>query len=424
MTTVTPSGATSTVREIGDGPLPAWPLLALLHGFPLYWALGLSPFITPVAAVVMAALLVGRREVRVVPGVLPYLAFLAWATTSGVMLGGFGQAIGFAQRLVELVAVGVVMLYYANARATLDAERVLRGMLTIWATVVVLGVAAILLPELRLTTPVGVLLPQSIAGNELVNNLVNPRLAEVQQPWGAEEPFNRPAAPFPYANSWGMAFVLLTPVAGLAAWRTRRPGVRALLIAGIALSFWPAAETSNRGMFLGLGVYLAYVLVRLLGRGRLGLVAVISAAAAAAGAVLVGTGVVAAILARQEVSNTTEGRGSVYVATVRGALESPLLGWATPRVDPTIGVALGTQGYVWTLIYCYGFVGCALLLLFLVGAAARTARMPGDRALLLHALVVTVLATMWFYGLGVTQLTIVCLVAAVLLRALHDGERL
>ncbi len=417
--------AAAPARAAAEPPaLPAWPLLLLLHGVPVFWVLGLSPFSLPLLAAVMAVLLATRGPVRLVPGVLPFLAFLAWVMASSVMLEGAGQAMGYALRLADLVSLGVVLLYYANARETLDVDRVLRGFLTIWVTLVVLGVAAILAPEIRLATPVGAVLPGALVSNELVNDLVNPPLAEVQQPWGAEEPYNRPAAPFPYANSWGMAFVLLTPVAGLAAWRARSGWLRVLLLAGIALSFWPAAETSNRGMFLGLGCYTCYLCARWLLRGRLGPPAVLTSIVLAVATALVATGVVAEILGRQEVSNTTEGRASIYLTTLREALESPLLGWATPRMDPTIGISLGTQGYIWTLVFCYGFVGCGLFLLFLGGAAVRTAAMDGDRALMLHALLVTPLLTIWFYGLGSTQLLIVTLCAAVLLTARHDGERL
>lgn len=404
--------------------LPAWPLLLMLHGLPLFWVLGASPFVTPVLAGVMAVLLLGRGGVRLVPGLLPYFAFLAWALASGVMLSSVGQAVGYAVRLAELCSLGVVLLYYVNAREQLDVDRVLRGFLTIWVTLVVLGVAAILAPDLRLSTPVGTVLPGSLASNDLVNDLVNPPLAEVQQPWGAEEPYNRPAAPFPYANSWGMAFILLTPVAVLAAWRTRSAWRRWFLLGGVGLSFWPAAETSNRGMFLGLGCYTLYLATRWLLRGRFTPPAVVIAAVTATATVLVTTGVVAEILARQEVSNTTDGRASIYQETIRVALESPLLGWATPRLDPTIGVSLGTQGYIWTLVFCYGFVGCALFLYFVAAAAVRTAGLAGDRALMLHCLLVTVLVTVWFYGLGITQLLIVMLCAAMLLTARHDGEHL
>lgn len=411
-----PIAASTTYQD-----LPAWPLLLLLHGFPLFWLLGLVPFAAPGLAAVMIAYLLLHRSVHVVPGLWPFLAFLSWVGASAIMLTDLSQTIGFVQRFAELVAVGVAMLYYVNCRK-LAPRHIINGFMTIWLTVVLLGVAAIFLPDLRLTTPTGLLLPHSIVSNELVNELVNPRLAEVQQPWGAAEPFNRPAAPFPYTNNWGMAFVLLTPIAALTAWRTPSRRVRAAVLLGILLSLWPAAETSNRGMFLGLAAYVVILALRWLVRGRLTPALVVVTCVVAFSATLMKMGVVAAILARQEVSNTTDGRGSIYRATFDKALDSPLLGWATPRVDPTIGVSLGTQGYVWMLIYCYGFVGAALFVIFIAGTIARTARVAGDPALVLHSLLPTVLLTIGFYGLGVAQMTVVGLVAAILLRARHYEE--
>lgn len=419
-----PSGSDQRESTPETPHLPAWPLLGLLHGFPLFWFLGLAPFITPMAAIVMLAMLARHRPIRLVPGLAPFLAFVVWAALSGVMLESAGQAIGFLHRLGELGAVAVIMLYYVNASPALTPARVRHGLMTIWITLVVLGVAAIFIPEVRISTPAGALLPGTIVNNELVYELVNPRMAEVQQPWGATEPFNRPAAPFPYTNSWGMAFILLTPIAALTAALTRSRWRRAAILSGIAVSLWPAIETSNRGMFLGLGAYLGYLVVRWIGRRRLRPALLVTALGSVTVAVLVATGSVAEILARQEVSNTTEGRGSIYRATLETAMASPLVGWATPRMDPTIGVSLGTQGYLWTLVFCYGFIGAALFACFLAGTLLRSRHLPGDAALVLHGLVAMVCLTIAFYGLGVTQLTVIALAAAMLLRAAHTGEAL
>src|SRR5699024_65109 len=100
----------------------------------------------------------------------------------------------------------------------------------------------------RITTPLSRVMPGGLLRNELVRELVMPRLAEVQDPWGAEEPFVRPAAPFPYTNSWGMAYALLTPLMMLVWTRMRSRGGRVLLALGMVVSVYPAAQTSNRGM--------------------------------------------------------------------------------------------------------------------------------------------------------------------------------
>lgn len=402
--------------EPTPGELPAWPLLGLLYGLPVFWALGALPFVHIGAAVVMAFLLLQRRRVVVVPGLLPWFAFLAWTLASAVMVADGGGAVGYAMRIADLTAVGVAMLYYVNARGRLTPRKVMTGLVSMWLTTIALGYLAMAFPDVRLTTPVGQLMPGSLTSNPLVNELVFPRLAEVQQPWGVEEPYNRPAAPFPYANSWGVAYVLLTPVVVAFLGIARRRATKVLLGLALVASVVPALETSNRGMFLGLAVVLVTVVCRLALRGQLR-PAALTAVAAVAGAVgLVASGAAAEILGRQEYSNSTGTRADVYRATIRATLESPLIGWANPQNDATIGIALGTQGYVWTLMYCFGFVGLALFMVFLVGVLVRTARVRPLAALWLHSVVAATAVIVFFYGLGAMQLLVVSLCAAVLLR--------
>src|SRR5690606_35735061 len=165
---------------------------------------------------------------------------------------------------------------------------------------VVLGTLGTIFPDVRITTPLAQVLPGSLLSNELVRELVQPRLAEVQEPWGVEEPFVRPAAPFPYTNSWGMAYAMLTPMMVLVWTKLSSRALRVLLAIGLAGSLYPAVQTSNRGMLIALGVFTVYIGVRhmLAGNGKVGLV-VFGALGAVAG-VLAATGAFAAIAGRQE----------------------------------------------------------------------------------------------------------------------------
>lgn len=399
--------------------LPAWPLLAWLYGFPIFWVTGFSLFAPLVLGGVMLFFLVMRGRLQTAPGVLPWFAFLAWVGVCAVSLTGFLQAVGFAQRTADLAAVGVAILYYVNARETITPKRVLGGFAVLWTTVVVLGTLGTIFPDVRITTPLAQVLPGSLLSNELVRELVQPRLAEVQEPWGVEEPFVRPAAPFPYTNSWGMAYAMLTPMMVLVWTKLSSRALRVLLAIGLAGSLYPAVQTSNRGMLIALGVFTVYIGVRhmLAGNGKVGLV-VFGALGAVAG-VLAATGAFAAIAGRQEYSDTTTGRSRIYEATFEKVMESPLVGWATPRMDVSIGIALGTQGYAWTLMYSYGLVGLAVFLVFLARVLLATWRLHSATAYVLHGLVATVAVTIWFYGLGVTQCLILGLSAAMLGRSLQ-----
>lgn len=416
-TAVSPGAVRRQVRG-----LPAWPLDLMLWGFPVFWVLGLAPFATAAIAVVMIVLMIQRRGAELVPGVLPLLALIAWSLGSAIMLDSGSRVIGYLLREANLVAVAVALLYLVSARRAVSATRVLCGLSVVWATVVVGGCLGVMFPDVRLHTPVGALLPGSLMSNEYVRDLVNPPLAEVQQPWGAPEPFNRPSAPFPYANSWGTAMSLLTPVA-LATYSTLRSRrLRLLIVAGLAASVIPAAASLNRGMLIGLAVAVVYVAVRLLLKGH------VLPFLAVAGAGVLGTvsfaasGLLDSIITRQQYSDTTSGRASLYAETFRRTLESPLLGWGAPRPSEVHGISVGTQGHVWFLMFSYGFVGLALFLVFLWGNVLRTWNTTATPALLwIHSVVIVASVIVFFYGLDTMQLLTVVLCAGILLLTRYGG---
>lgn len=402
--------------------LPAWPVLVLLFGFPVSWAAGAAPFTPLLLAGIMAALMLARGGIVLVPGLLPWFAFLLFVAAAAVNLDSPTSVLAYGQRAGALLSVGVFMVYLVNTRAALPRRQVLCGLLGLWVTIIVLGIAAIHFPGFRLTTPVGTLLPDVLTQNRLVYDLVFPRLAEIQQPWGAPEPFNRPAAPFPYANSWGVMFVVLTPVVFAAVCLARHRSVKAVLLLGVAVSLWPALETSNRGMFVGLSAAVAYVLLRLFFQGRMGAAAAGAVGLAIGAAVLIRSGALQAILDRQLYSDSTGGRLNLYRQTWRATLERPLLGHGTPQMEETIGVSLGTQGYLWMLMFSYGLAGLGLFLYFLLGAVCRTWQVTSTAGLWLHSVPVAALAIIPFYGFDVMQLTVVLLVVALLLRQRYLPE--
>ncbi|MCQ1957253.1 O-antigen ligase family protein [Arthrobacter sp. zg-Y826] len=412
----------SPAAELVRQPLPAWPLMLLLVGFPLWWALGAAAFMPLILAGVMAVLMLARGGTVLVPGILPWAAFLVWVAAAGINLLSGASLLAYGQRSGILLAVGIFLLYVINARDNLPVRKVVYALLAMWLAIVLLGITAIYFPDYRLTTPVGLILPDALLENPLVRNLVLPPLAEVQHPGGAPEAFNRPAAPFPYANSWGVMFAVLTPVACAAVALVRSPLAKALLVLGMAVSFWPALATSNRGMLVGLGAAVVYVVIRLAFRGRLAAAALGLAGMLLAGGTIVATGSLQEILDRQLYSDSTSGRLSLYRQTWQATLEQPLLGYGTPQLEETIGVSLGTQGYLWMLMFSYGLVGLGLFLYFLAGAVLRTWHTPSTVGLWLHSVPVAALVMVPFYGFDVMQLTAVFVVLALLLRGRYGAE--
>lgn len=402
--------------RMASRPLPAWPVDALLWGFPLWWLLGMTPFIAVIMATVMAALMITRRGARIIPGVAPWLAFVAWVLPCGLMIDSALRLTGYGQRLSNLMAVAVVIVYVVNARDRLPMRRVLAGLTAVWFTVIIGGYLGTFFPEGRLTTPVGLLLPGALTSNEYIYDLVFPPFAEVQQPWGAPEPYNRPSAPFPYANGWGSAMALLTPVVLAQLTLARSLRVKLFLAAGLGLAIIPAVASLNRGMFIGMAVAVVYVGVRLLCRGAIVPVLVVAAGVAAMVFSFVGLGVVEDIESRTQYSSTNEGRAQIYRETFERTLDSPLFGYGAPRPSQILDISAGTQGHVWMVMFSYGFVGLGLFLWFIYGSVVRTWRAPGMSGLWLHSSLVVAGVIIFFYGLGDMQLLVVALLAATQLR--------
>lgn len=396
-------------------PLPAWPIQMLLVGYPIWWALGVTPFIVSIAGMVMGVMLLMRRGLKIVPGTIPWFAFVLWVIPCAFAIDSAVRLIGFGQRTANLIAIGIALLYALNARERLTATRIINSITCFWVFVIVGGYLGTLRPGFRLTTPVGLLLPDGITSNPLVYDLVFPPFAEVQQPYGAETAFARPAAPFPYTNGWGCAIAWLTPVAIACILRTRSKAVRGMLAFVLVAAAVPALGTLNRGMFLGLGLAVVYVSVRLLLRGKVlpFLAVTVVGLLAAVGFLVSGLG--SGIESRTEVSETNTGRATVYQETFDRTLRSPVIGYGAPRPSETLVISVGTQGFLWTAMFSYGFVGVGLFLWFLWGVVWRTRNPPDTAGLWLHAALVVPCMTIFYYGIDPMLMLSMVLVAAVLL---------
>ena len=424
-----PSGilrARARIRPVSTAQkkLPAWPLLALLYGFPALWALGLLQIAPLVLAAIILFYLIIRGNVRVPGSLWVWGAFCVWVVVAALALTRSTDIIGWGLRFVNILSAGIYALYYYNARSSISVNRLLGGLATLWVTLIVLGYGGVLFPEFRLRTPMSFIMPSGFMQNPLVRDYMLPPLAEVQRPWGAPEAYIRPSAPFPYANSWGLAYTLLTPVMLACLLRLRSIWLRIALLIGMALSTVPAIATSNRGMFIGLGISAAYVLLRQFLAANWRAVGMGIAAIAAVVVALFASGTVDNILGRQDYSDSTGGRAALYRATWKATLESPIIGYGTPRMEPSIGVSMGTQGYLWTLMFCFGFVGLALFAIFMVCTVASGARVKTASGYWLHSVPVACCVVFIFYSFDIAQLTILMLASMACIRSIRDGEGL
>ncbi|MFI0454555.1 O-antigen ligase family protein [Actinomadura sp. 6N118] len=396
--------------------LPVWPLTLLFAGFPVFWLLGLGAFAAPIAATTMIAHMMLRGGIRSPRGYGVWLLFLIWMFFAGTQIDTFGRGIGFVFRSLNYGAATVIFLYVFNSsRVRLPVRRMVGLVTLFWVWVVIGGFLGVLMPKFGLTTPFEMMLPKSIASNDYVRDLVHPRMAEIQQPWGAPTPYNRPRAPFPYTNAWGSHYALLFPfVVLMVTWA--RPAVRFLLVGLMAASLVPAFATLNRGMFLAVVAGVLYTAVRYLQRGHVRWPAAVIALMSLGGIVALLGGVVSGVSSRTTYSSTSSDRIGLYVETFVRTLDSPILGYGAPRPSEQYVVSVGTQGQFWNVMFSYGFPGLALFCGCLWLLAWRTRRVRADRLLWLHAVLVMCSFMLFYYGLDQTELVLIFIAAALVLR--------
>jgi len=279
----------------------------------------------------------------------------------------------------------------------------------------------VLWPHGGLTTPAERVLPQSVATNEYVQSLVHPRFAEVQQPWGAAEPFVRPSAPFPYTNGWGCNVALLAPFMAAAA--TGAAGRRARRWAWVLvpLALVPALATLNRGMFLAVGVAAGYTALRFALHGRGKPLAALLALGVVGLVVATSTGVVGGVEARTTVSSTTSDRLALYYETVHRTLQSPVLGYGGPRPSETMSISVGTQGHLWNLMFSYGLPALGLFLVWMGGSAWRSRTLADPIGMAAHVSLVVASVVILYYGFDGPQLATIAVAAALTARRRSEG---
>jgi O-antigen ligase len=121
---------------------------------------------------------------------------------------------------------------------------------------------------------------------------------------------------------------------------------------------------------------------------------------------------------RTSQASSTNARLSEYSETLTAVEQSPILGYGAPAASTTDpnSPQLGTQGELWTLLYSSGFPGTALFILALAGFCWRTRDAPTPPAVWLHTVPVAALAMLAVYRLEGTELVLVMVATALLLR--------
>jgi O-antigen ligase len=405
--------------------LPAgWPVLALFVLFPLWWVLGLSAVIWIVLAVPMLVwLLLRGPAVRIPKGFGLWIAFLFWMLLSATQLDEARRWYAFSFRALLYLSMTVMFLYVYNLpRTALPARKLVLALTVFWAAVICFGFAALALPATRFTTPLALLLPASITSSSFVQDLFGARLAQVQTFIGYDLP--RPAAPFTYTNEWGGAVGLLTPMAlaGLGLLRSYllRNLVRLLLVASLV----PIVVSSNRGLWVGLGVGLIYAAVRVALRGNAGaLLAILGFLAVIAAAVTL-TPLERYVSDRLANPHSNERRESLGEQAIQGTLEAPFLGHGGPRESQETPNApeIGTHGQVYLVAFSQGIPGLVFFLGWWLWALWQTARGATGPPLWAHVVLLIGMLEFLYYDMMPTQLHLMMVVAALAWRELEAAS--
>lgn len=426
----------------GLAPVTGRPLIWLLAGYPLWWALGMGQFAYWLFAVPMFAELVRRHRtvgLRVPPWFWVWGLFLVW-TLLGLALvpltmpgtvpesGGFPGAI---LRAVNYLVLTVVMLYIGNlTERELPVRRVVWALAVLCLVTVAGGYLGMLAPRFEFTAPLEYLMPGSLASDPYMQTLIHPASAQVMDIFGYESA--RPKAPWEYTNIWGymLSLLLVWLVLG---WIVQRTGpVRWAALIVVVASVAPIVHSLNRALWAGLVLSVLFVAVQALRRGRVVPVLAGTVAMAFLTAGLFLSPLADVVRARADNPHSDDGRAATNSASVEAADLSPIVGWGTTReslgssdsiaVGPTAECpgcgqhVIGNAGQLWMTLIAGGWVGTALFVAFFALVAWRyrsATTLVGQGALL------TVLLLFWymfFYVALMSPLAVTMIAVALLWR--------
>jgi hypothetical protein len=401
---------------------PAWPVSALMLGYPIWWALGIADFMWVILAVPMIARMTAwytrrGRAIKLPPGFGLWLLFLvivvAGIATITLMAPGTvpspvsRRLLSYANRTLGYFGDTVLLLYAGNLTERELPRRAFSWMLGIVGVYAVLGgVAGMLMPHFEFASPLYLLLPKSFQANAFVQAAAHPALTQVQNVLGT--PGGRPKAPFDYTNLWGECLTILLPFLLAWAWTgTRRQRLFAAATTVVAIG--PLLYSLNRAAWIGVILAAVYLAVRLAARGKTALLGGISVAAVLAAILIFLTPLNGIIAGRIENGKSNNLRSNLNALSVTAAMASPIIGYGDTRQEagspasiavgpsakcPTCGqLSVGSTGQLWLLFVCNGFAGAAFFLTFFGFGIWQFRR---DRSPYGYAGVLVLLLSFWY----------------------------
>lgn len=417
--------------------------------FPLWWLIGLGNLGFMAIAIPMAVHLLKQRTVLVPRGFALWLLFLMVTLASAATLwswipgleppGGGDRIITYVFWLSWYATATVFLLYVGNLNErNLPTGRVVDLMAWMFLITVAGGYAGQFLSSVDFPSLIEAVLPNAVKNIGLVEIMVHPGLAQIQDIIGYEAP--RPKAPWTYANSWGANYGLLLPFfvvafTGSHASRTRRTLFLPLLL----LALPPVLFSLNRGLWAGLLVVLCYVAIVLALRRHFLALTLLASVALVASYLILQTSLGELLMARLSNPHSNQGRSNLATAAITTTLDhSPIVGFGTPRAmegnffSVAAGATescpkcsppqLGTQGSAWFVTFTAGFVGAALFFAFLIRRYADGLRQHSTLGVAMTATGAFLATVIWVYDIIGSSLVFAMVAIALLWRAERTGS--
>jgi hypothetical protein len=292
--------------------------------------------------------------------------------------------------------------------------RVVRMLGLVCLVTVIGGYVGMLDPGLSFLAPIDHILPASLTSDPFVSRLMHVEVAQVQDVLDGGTGQPRPAAPFEYTNTWGQNICILLVWLAVG-WSVLGKRVRRFAGIGIAVvAIVPIVYSLNRGVWIGCGITVAYVAVRLAMRGKYAPIGGIAAAVGVFAVLLVATPLGTLVVERLQTGHSNDIRAKLDAGAVKAAISSPVLGYGGSRAligsgrsiaigksdqCPQCGNRLiGSDGMLWQLLISEGFVGAFCYSAFFLWNLWRFRRDHSAIGIAGSTVLVLVLFFQLFYG--------------------------
>lgn len=420
MTSVVEAAPAGTRRAHADSPSatgpgwfarhPAWPISALLIGYPVWWALGLADFTWVFLAIPMAARLVawktrGTRQIRVPPGFGIWMIFLViaalgiaaiTATAPGTIASPVSHRIlSYTDRMANYAGVTVMLLYAGNLTERELPRRRFAWMLGLLGLVTVIGgLAGMAMPHFQFNSPFLLLLPHSFRANAFVQASMHPGLSQVQNVLGSAS--GRPKAPFDYTNTWSDCLTILLPFLVVGWWQNDSRRTRLIAGGALAISIVPLLYSLNRGAWVGAIFSILYLAGRFAAKGKTALLGGLAVLLLIGTALFFLTPLQGIVSSRLHHGRSNSIRSSLSALTITDALASPVIGYGDTRqrqgsagsiaVGPSAKCpncgqqSVGSTGQLWLVLVSNGIAGAIFYIGFFAFAVWRYRHDPSPYA--------------------------------------------